>query len=1178
MQLTPAQRRALDAARHIALTANAGSGKTRVLVERYVGIVARGLAPDKVVALTYTEKAAGELRRRIAGRVEDEIAAATDPAALEAWETLRDALPIAFVGTIHSFCARILREFPVEAGVDAAFTVMEEVDSQEAIRAAIAGALQEVLRKERDDPSRRDLLDLLRRLGRERALRALTRLIERRDLLERLDGAEGLYRRTDEEVLRLWDDELTTACAREMSAEQLLSNLGIIIAAASDRGKGEVQPLVAVLEGKGSVQERATACIQLMHAMFTREGKPRKSFFGNGEPAPEVMAALARVHWRRRLLDPLTAYVAEGVGRDTHPALLRASRTLLAAAHNALGRYAAAKADDARMDFEDLQIVMRELLKNEGVRAALSRRFRYVMVDEYQDTNTLQLEILLPLLQNLDSGNLFIVGDPKQSIYRFRDADVRVFDRTRSTIANVSGGDSAQSLAESFRPLRDIAAFVNALFSPLWRGERGNGGSYEPLVVARVNDAPGSVEVLLAGGGAGEPLNEPELLARRILALRRDGTRVFDETEQPRPVAFRDIAVLLRARTGLEEFEHAFLRNGIPFQVSGGVGFYQTQDVYDVFNYLRFLLNPDDDLALAGILRSPFFTVSDADLFRIARGRTRGSLWNAISSGAPLVGAVPALSRALGFLTEDLSVGVRLPVAELLTRIIRRTHVAGVLSATSRGPQAIANLQKLVTMARGFEAQGYTGLSDFAARLRRLIEEDPKEAQASIDAEADAVRIMTVHAAKGLEFPVVLLPRIHAASPPEKEPFIDESLGVGFRLSTNDGPLPPIAEYLRQSERMRQREEEQRILYVAATRARDVLILSGDPSAVQKGRDSWFTWVRQAFPELAGTPDELVRGAITTRYRQSGESASVTDERHDLRVRIVRSLAPEPPALPATAKAGEVRIAIAPLRSEARGEIFSASKIRTYSECPAAYYYRYVLGYPLGRGPFAPEGEEDLLDRDQPAELRGRIFHAVMEKAGELVLDGDAVERTVRTIISRDLLPDEQHAASLGAEVSRLVRAVLSSEAWKGILAGTEARTEFSISAALGDEFITGTIDRLYRDAAGLWTVLDYKTDSVTEELAGSRAEGYWPQLTFYGVMVRRLFSVDSVRTRILFTSLPELPFEKILGARELNETKEYIAATIGRIKRGEFPPSPGSCRECPFSPARCYMPFHQIQ
>ena len=1183
IDFTPHQREALDRQGHLAVTANAGAGKTRVLVERFVRVVSDGVPVSAVVALTYTEKAASELRRKIAERIAGALAMEREPARRTRFEEIRDGLNGAFIGTIHSFCRRILREFPVESGVDAEFTVLDRADANSIIGECHGDAIRIALRGEAAEISREKLLNAVRELGKSRFLALLRALVKRTEVVERLTREGGIYSQADGEIITLWRTAIEEAVLQELSAPSLLGDLHTLVDAALPARGAELQTSLADFTGAQDLPAKAKAFESLADQIFTGEGRLRKLIFGKEELSAHRVACAERVVERRTALAPLLGQISPDDMDAAHRRHLETTRVLLSVARLTIQLYGSKKEDDATLDFDDLQTGMRRLLQNPAVREQLSNRFQFVMIDEYQDTNTLQLEILLPLLNNLAAGNLFIVGDPKQSIYRFRGADAGIFVSTRETIARAAGQSSGVTLGESFRPLRDIAAFVNLVFSHLMQPERVSNGPndssavpqkpgvqgsnpalYNPLIVARSNDAPGRVELLLPQQGPAGEAREHEILARRLLALVQEGTPVVHSDGQPGTISFRDIAILLRDREKLEDLEQTLARCDIPYLVSGGIGYFQTQDVYDIYNYLSFLLNSGDDVALAGILRSPMFSVSDAELFRLARSRREGSLWNALRAPGDPAGRIPSLSRAARILHEDTTSGTRLPVPELLDWIIRRTNLRSVLPGTARGMQAIANLDKLLSMARGFESQGFTSLYDFVERLRALIDEEEREGQATVESRGDALQVMTVHAAKGLEFPVVVVPHLQKNIRHESEPFLDLSLGIGLKASSN-----PLSGLLSTRSRRQALEEETRIFYVACTRARDHLILSADLPK-RKGGDSWLQMLSEAVEEAGGSlsGDELSFTVTTERYRDGQTSL----ERHALRAPIIRVLDQRPqPRVTAVPGSGKPRINIDPIVSRPSGEIFSASKVRTYIECPSKYFIRYVLGFPGGNLPFLHEEENELHDAEYPAELRGRVFHAVMERVSELSLNPDTVTAAVQSVVDRTGVVAGVTRESLIGDVASLVNAAIASETWREIQAGSENACEISISAALGDDFLIGTIDHLYRSPDGCWTILDYKTDAVGENELSTRAEAYWPQLDFYAVMVSRLKTVDRIRLRLLFASQPQARLERMLTQVDLRKAEEEIALVIAHIKAEEFAAPQRACPVCPFSPGGCW-------
>ncbi|HMK38862.1 MAG TPA: UvrD-helicase domain-containing protein, partial [Bacteroidota bacterium] len=305
MRFTPHQERALDLDRHLAVTANAGSGKTQVLVERYVRALLRGVPVGEVVALTYTDKAAGALRRKIAERVSGALQEARDASEVARLESIREALPSAFIGTIHAFCARLLREYPVEAGIDAAFTMLEKVDADSMLRECTAGVLGDVFAGRHAGVASGRFMDLLRSLGRRRLLRVLGRLVAKPDLLARLSGPEGIYAQSDETVLAFWERTIREAVERDLNSPGLISDLEEIVLASTSKRKTEADAALSVVRSGGDLVRRAEAFASLASLMMTKSGGISRKFIGGPEISVPLGRAAGRIDGRRRLLDPL---------------------------------------------------------------------------------------------------------------------------------------------------------------------------------------------------------------------------------------------------------------------------------------------------------------------------------------------------------------------------------------------------------------------------------------------------------------------------------------------------------------------------------------------------------------------------------------------------------------------------------------------------------------------------------------------------------------------------------------------------------------------------------------------------------------------------------------------------------------------------------------------------------
>jgi ATP-dependent helicase/nuclease subunit A len=738
--LTPEQERAAALrSGPLLLAAAAGSGKTAVLVERFVRAVREdGTAPGRILAITFTERAAGELRARVRARLVE----------LGEREAARDT-EAAPIGTFHGFCARLLRAHALQAGLDPEFAILDEAASGRLALLAFRRALAALLAEGRPAGEREQAVDLVAAYGADR-LRAM--------------------------LLRVY---------AELRSRGVTAPALPLAALATDVRAGGQQP---------------------------------------DEPALQACA----------LLDETLRGFA--------------------------GEYAELKRARGALDFDDLELCARELLvEHEDVRAAWSQRLELLMVDEFQDTNRRQLG----LLELLDRGNLFTVGDELQSIYGFRYADVEIFRERRVAL---SGQGAALALARNFRARPALVEAVNAVFaarfgaaySPLLAareeaGARGSGGRREqaPLwVEAGVSennaDAP-RLELLLtdkkgwdesshaqavAGGLPQAPLwrkAEARLLAQRVAEMLADGE-----------VRGEDVVVLLRAAGDLPLYERALQDCGLRTLAAAG-SFWAQQQVADLLAWLRALANPLDELALYCTLASPLVGLSSDGLALLAmHARARGGgVWATIEGAEESLytglsaGDRERLERFARTFARERRLAPVHGVAELLLRAIAASGYERHVRSLTFGERRLASIHKLLRLARRFEAAEGRGLraflDDVAHRGATGRSKVDQEAPAGA-AEPDAVRLMTIHAAKGLEFPVVCLAdlgRGGGGAPPD---LLLDGDRVGLRLPSLDGSEPRAC--LRYEELCEQRlraeqAEEERIVYVAMTRARERLLLSG---------------------------------------------------------------------------------------------------------------------------------------------------------------------------------------------------------------------------------------------------------------------------------------------------------------------------------------------------------------
>ena len=1220
MEFTRNQKKAHDLNRHISVTAGAGSGKTAVLVHRYLKILLEtDLPPNRVVAITFTEKAAAELKQRIVNEVNAK--SKTEPYNTQL-ERVKTGMLSAQISTIHAFCSRILREYPVEAGVDAGFGVLQGIQQRLALRETIDSTLREIADRPDEDETREKLVALLRILGKTRLEGHLGELVNQREVVDRLMC--GLYSHTDSEILDAWrsytQSQLSRSLENQFSIGNWLHSLDSVLEVATGKNASIVLQLVGFIFPQLAILTVISIFLELAPLILTEDEqiRERDSSESNAEidttkenvgflvraanyfqSSPSVTNAsialellgyifpqLAILTVIPTLLELAPLIVTKGgniskrdfLGSNTEtdpiqenvdflvPAanyfksfasitaddelLIHVTRSLLAVYDEVQREYEQYKIQAGQLDFDDLQIKVRDLLRQESIHEQLAERYPYIMVDEYQDTNQLQYEILKPLISDFESGNLCIVGDQNQSIYRFRGADVRVFDQTRKDITEyqsaltkaftweeerLEASDLEKRgdlhLPENFRLLRNLVGFVNLIFEEIMGGRNEFEVKYEPLIQGRITNLPGDVELLISSKEEVEsesepPVDENELIVARIHHLVRTGETVWEDEgdgEKPRQIRYSDIAILIRSRTRLPEIESALLEAEIPYKITGGIGFYQRQEIYDIGNYLNFLTNSKNDVALAGVLRAPFFGVSDVELYEIAQQSSDKPFWEKVQDYVARTdqSPTPPIGYAVQILQNHLEICHRIPPSELIRKIVNDTGMVGVLPVGQSGEQRWANYEKLLGIARDFERSGFTDLHDFLERLDLLIEEEEREGQATTQLTSDAVEIMTIHAAKGLEFPVVILPNLdRRATRYDQEPLIDDRLGIGFRPANPDKNYeqsdPGATQLMRGRVTNKRVAEEQRLFYVATTRARDRLILSGTLTEKGEAR-GWFGWLFDAL-RISGIPSEDELLYPMTIQALSGEEA--TPISFDLPIRVIKSLdeldsaqeemsSPSPPAeFPA--------FHIKPLIPSSVNKTFSVTELTTYAHCPTRFYLQHQVQVPI------------------PASLPEETAETVREDANRFLNS-----KVRETALNTDEVYRDQH-----------------------------------MYAEVGSHIVTGIADRLFKDSRGLWQVINYETDRIDWEGMDNPADYYRSQIELYALLVHLLYPEQQVIPVTIYATDLAPPHSMEITEEELVDIERtwlerieamQVVLNADAIGVGRFEKNRDHCRLCPY-------------
>jgi ATP-dependent helicase/nuclease subunit A len=1116
---------ATDAA--LVVTAGAGSGKTRTLAARFVGLLAAGYPLRSLVAITFTDKAAREMRARIRRLVVDWLAAC-DPAEQPRWQEILAGLDAARIGTIHSFCAGLLRAHPAEAALDPAFAVLEEnaaaVLKARAVDAAMAWAAA--------DPEASALFGPLTEFRLRASVQAL---------LDRRLDAQAAFQAMGDDPLAVWADALRAWLDAALTApgwrEPLAALAGLQARREDDRLEEARRQVLDTWAGVQAALAMGTWCaagqwdavlegLAMLRQAIVTGGVKTHWDAGALAAAREAMAGL------RACFDGRMALLADRK-KPLRWALDRQAAALLpllrATFEQALAGYARAKTEQNALDFDDLEALAADLLAgNAAVRARWQQEVRAVLVDEFQDTNARQQQIVYALSgfpdpkglgRPLGSRSLFVVGDAKQSIYRFRGADVAVFRDVQADVIVANGRQIDLDL--TFRAHEPLVKALNALLSPIL-GEVDDAGRpfevpFAPLQAFRDAPRPGIeppfVEFHL---GLGENAEEGRQAVAQALAHR------LRELRDREGIAWGEVALLFRASTGFPPYEDALERAGIPFVTVAGRGFYERPEVRDLLNALAALSDPTDDLALAGLLRSPAVGLADAALYRLrfgADGRRRG-FWAALHD-VPGELDLPDAARAAfaGTLIADLApLAGRVPVAVLLKRLLDASGYRAAL-AMAGGERLLRNVDKLVDDAYH---SGLVNVSEFLEYVQTLRDVGARESEAPLEADAageseGAVQLMTVHKAKGLEFPVVVVADAARGSGARQPPILAEpDWGVLPDLRDEDGrPVLFQLASLRQAEM--DEAESRRLLYVAATRAQEKLLVSGQAkistARSDPGRlllDGWLAWLGQVIGLDAVRLDSLPAAACELDLDWNG--APLTCTCHPWRA----DLAPpdSPPAGPRGPQSA----------SSGNGGLWSAASGEEAVE----------MDLLPGIAPMPAASAEDDKTHDRESDPPPRAWRVVpraQDPAGPAWVVGTLVHAALR----RWRFPDQAdfepflypYALEAGltdqTEINNAMqttRRLLSRFRVHPLWAEMDAVERYhELPYVLDGE--RGIVDLLYR-AGDRWTVAEFKTDRLAGPEAVRRqikAKAYDEQVARYVTAAERLLG-ERPRALLVFMNV----------------------------------------------------------
>ncbi|MBU8923059.1 MAG: UvrD-helicase domain-containing protein [Bacteroidales bacterium] len=1091
----------------LCLEAGAGTGKTTLLVDRYLSIIGQGRAmPGQIVAITFTEKAASEMKSRLRREIDSRIASLDkDETSCERFREARNNLESAHISTIHAFASSLLRENPVEAGVYPGFGLLDDIESKMLLDECWNTFLSrphegagDIIRSWYMAGGKVDnLRDQAMHYYYERGNAVLSGIFEDEggavsdnaqaepDVAE-MPGAgaivltESLADLVEESVLRV-KLLLRSSCKK-------LDDKGAVLI-------GEFSGESALMEGlEGESREEFALCLDIPKPKGNKNNWDPETDCSEQKKIFRDMAAaqsMARTSSLERLVPALESWLAGFVS------LVEAR-----------------KREQSLLDFDDLLIKARLLLDDKGLLDELRRRYRFFLVDEFQDTDPLQAEIIMLLSCSPGSreiapgpGRLFIVGDPKQSIYRFRKADVEIYEKVKRKF--IEAGDYLR-ITQNFRSTPGITEWVNRAFSLIIKKPPDGcyQPAYEPVHAFREGDDAGVISLELDPGiDKADDVRkaESESLSKFIYGLIDSGRTVMDPvTRKPRRIRFGDIAVLYRGTTGIAHYEDGLRRAQIPYMVEGGKLYFTRQEVRDLASALWAIEDPGDSLALVSVLRSGMFGFSDEELLLF---KSDGGSFDYTRQGMtddPSHADILAAFHMLAALHAGRNTA---GPAGTLAELMRKTKYIESSLLRPHGHQRVMNIRKASQRAREFDRACHS-FRFFARWMRDQEKLGTAEGESpAIDDGNDAVRLLTIHKSKGLQFPVVIIVNLmQTLRPPGrllrgKHDRAAFSLGNGWQTPDYDNAV--------EDEKIRDRAESARMLYVAATRAGDLLVI---PRTNKK--NSLYEMISDAINMNIFERDDT--GAVIPAGGDPGEVLGLDVSMLEAVGGRARSAAEKDPA-------GELREIASSWKvcCEDRDR-----KILSASSCP-------VRISPSGLKAVAPGGKAG---EKSPVDLRrdvdggggpggearalfvGNVFHRIME-----IADFSSVERTCSIIGGllagsgyEDTCPELERMVKNTLSLDLMVRAAGASRVFREmhfsfpVYAQNARKSDESVSGRpgllTGDQpagFAGGRVDLFFQDEGG-WTLIDFKTDDVTPDEAESKMRSYMNQGGVYALALAR--------------------------------------------------------------------------
>jgi len=1122
--------------RDICVVAGPGSGKTRVLVERFSNLVTEhNVSINEILTLTFTEKAANEMKIRAARLFEE-----------KGMEKERQEIEFAYLSTIHSFCSRLLRENAIEAVIDPQFRVMDELEAGRVKEQTLQNTLKkwadekgldtflnDIFWKQTDSKKSRlksfkeNLIQLYEKI--RNACVPITRTINQNNLSQDIISSYNEAEKLINETIAICSDKSLTPKSRE-KVDYVLERWN------ASNLQGDINKIYS---GKEKTPQKDDLILALLNKVKGIHSVINLSVSNDVKPP---LGAL------REELKTLIGLLAE----DYSTGIKMELRDFLITFDIA---YSELKRTESLIDFTDLEVKTIELLKNKKqIAKEIKQKFRYVLVDEFQDISRLQ-KTIIDLIRSED--NLFIVGDEKQSIYGFRDAEVEIFQ----DIQKDSDRESLISLNENFRSRSQVLDLVNHIFDRLWSD---NSNDQQLKAGAEFSDKPvPSIEIIVAEGNDKTEARKWESMeiAKRIKEIVEKGEiRITNKREQERNISYKDIAILFRSTTDIKLYEHSLSHLDLPYYVVSGRGFFNTTEITDLINLMKVIESPIDEINLASVLKSPFVGIDDDALFRLAdhahsNNGTR-SLYQALDEVSSIKEIEPQsryrIIQFTKFLDEVQGIKPRTSLWNLISFILKKTEFQSKMLLFSNGKKRYANLLKIVELCKNQEDFEPLTLRDFIEIVEGYKFREIRESEAPVESEEDdVVKLITTHSAKGLEFPVVIVADVDRDNIRPSDYFVySKNHGISFKIlnpSTNEEERPLSYERINDESKEKELRESRRLLFVAMTRAQEHLIISGgiNKNRTKRDKDSgnWYGYVSSTLGLNTNPKDnpETIKLDDNKREQNSSQTVEIRHTRikkenkppkegkkiklltqYKKEIAACNKIKTPSPSKEIVKTGNNILSTIAhTVDVDNSHYVYSVTEILKFHFCPQLYYFNSILGLQginercqTRSGHDEAEDEGNLKDDELPGHELGNIVHRVFKNY-------HFPEDNPKEYIKKELSVFEMDTNQDSLDhVANWVNSFYNSDIGKEVVSSKRYKRETSFIFNYRHNLIKGQIDLFYFNNEGLLKIIDYKSNDITIDEIPEKVKLYQLQMQLYARALETIYG-RKVDETILYFLVP---------------------------------------------------------